>query len=149
MSDNWLQLVPADPHFQPSIEMAEGARTLFASFVPDADEVTYSLKDSIEFFHPMANWSGVECPSCGVDAEPWWEEAMQQGAQEIFNYLFVTSPCCNSRVSLNDLHYIWPATFGRFVLEAMNPNVSGLTPDQELALSQCLGSRVRTIWVHV
>lgn len=80
MSDNWLRLVPADPQFQPSADLAEAVRKLFAAFVPGADEVSFSFKDQIEFFHPLANWSGVVCPACGKDAESWWEEAMQAGA---------------------------------------------------------------------
>lgn len=61
----------------------------------------------------------------------------------------VTAPCCGTRLSLNELHYLWPAAFGRFVLEALNPNIRDLTPDQELALSQLMGCTVRKIWVHV
>ena len=149
MSDNWLQLVPVDPQFLPSPGAAEGARRLLLSFAPESESVTAKFEDHVEFFHPMGNWSGVECPSCGADAEPWWEDAMRSGAQTHFEDLMVTAPCCGSRVSLNELRYIWPAAFGRFVLEAMNPNVRDITPDQELALSRALGSLVRKVWVHL
>jgi len=149
MSDNWLQFVPVDPQFLPSADAAEVARRLLAEFAPDSESVTASFKDHIEFFHPMGNWSGVECPSCGADAEPWWLEAMQNGAETHFENLLVTAPCCGARVSLNELRYLWPAAFGRFVLEAMNPNVRDITPEQELALSKALGSLLHRIWVHL
>lgn len=122
---------------------------LFASFVPDADEVTFNFKEQTEFFHPMANWSGVECPSCGADAEPWWYDAMQERSETNFEDLVVTAPCCGSCASLNELRYVWPAAFGRFVLEALNPNVRDLSPDQERALSQLIGCGIRKIWVHI
>lgn len=149
MSDNWLQFVPIDPQFLPSAEAAEGARRLLASFVPDSESVTASFKDHVEFFHPMGNWSGVGCPSCGAEAESWWEDAMRNSAETQFQDLFVTAPCCGSRVSLNELRYLWPAAFGRFVLEAMNPNVRDITAEQELALSSELGSLLHKIWVHL
>lgn len=146
MSDNWLQFVPTDPQFIPSAEAAESARHLFASFVPESEEVTASTKDEIEFFHPMGNWSGVECPLCGADLEPWWEEAMERCAETQFKDLVTTVLCCGSRLSLNELRYVWPAAFARFVLEAMNPNVRDITQDQELALSNAVGCSLRKIW---
>ena len=69
MSDNWLQLVPTDPLFRPRPEQAQRARELLASFVPGAVEVSAEAKDRIEFVDPGSNWSGVECPACGADAE--------------------------------------------------------------------------------
>lgn len=149
MSDNWLQLVPYDPEYQPSIDVAEKARSLFESFVPDAEKVIFSIKDSTEFFHPMANWSGVECPICGADLESWWGLEMQERSTSNYQNLVVTSPCCGSPVSLNELRYRWPAGFGRFVLEAMNPNIRDLTPSQENALSQSACCSLRKIWVHI
>lgn len=149
MSDNWLQLVPADPQFLPSPEAAERARTLLASFAPDSESITAEFKEHVEFFHPGGNWSGVECPSCGANAEPWWEDAMRRSEQSHFEDLTVTTPCCKSRVSLNELRYLWPAAFGHFVLEAMNPNVKDITAEQELSLSRALGSLVHKVWVHI
>ena len=149
MSDNWLQLIPSNPSFQPSAEAAKHAEQLFASFVPDADEVSASFKNSVEFFHPGANWSGVKCPSCGAEAELWWVGAMQHGAETQFQDLVVTTPCCGSRVSLNDLQYVWPAAFGRFVLEALNPNIKDITINQEQLISSCIGCGLRKVWVHI
>jgi len=52
-------------------------------------------------------------------------------------------------VSLNDLHYIWPAGFGRFVIEALNPGVRDLQPAEDDQLRQTLGCDLRKIWVHL
>jgi hypothetical protein len=71
MSDNWLQFIPTDPYFQPSVEAAEDARELLATFVPDSEEVTVDPKETVEFFHPGGNWSGVNCPGCDADLEEW------------------------------------------------------------------------------
>ncbi|GLQ98856.1 hypothetical protein [Dyella mobilis] len=149
MSDNWLQYIPGDPTFQPSHEQAEKARSLLASYVPDADEVSVAFTETIEFFDPGANWSGVTCPACGADAEPWWLEAMDAASHEGFSNLFVTAQCCGKRVSLNELHYNWPCAFGRFALQAMNPNVRELTPAQESALAETVGHGLRKVWMHL
>jgi hypothetical protein len=149
MSDNWLQFIPTDPEFQPSTDSAETARRLLASFVPEADEVNAEFKPYLEFFHPGGNWSGVKCPACATDLEAWWNDAMATASETAFRDLSVTTPCCGAVTSLNDLTYVWPAGFARFVLEAMNPNVENLTLAQEEQLAKRLGGRLRKIWVHI
>jgi hypothetical protein len=149
MSDNWLQFVPADPAYQPSRQAAEDARILLTAFVPGAQSVLASFKKSVEFFHPGGNWSGVECPACGADAESWWEDAMEVASRDDFSNLLVTASCCGTEVSLNELRYVWPAAFGCFALEAMNPDVRDLSPDEELQLQKSLGCGLRKVWVHL
>ena len=148
MSDNWLQFIPAEPNFRPSADAAERARELLVMFVPDSDEVSAKFEEAITFFDPGANWSGVACPTCGSDVETWWQEAMTASYKDGFRDLGVLTPCCGAKVSLNDLRYVWPAAFGRFALEAMNPNVRDLQPGQEEQLSQALGCELRKVWVH-
>jgi hypothetical protein len=149
MSDSWLQFIPVDAEYQPSPEAAECARVLLVAFTPEADTVSFEFKPSVEFFHPGANWSGVECPVCGADAELWWGEAMEVAHSEGFRNLLTTAGCCGAQVSLNNLNYVWPAGFGRFVLEAMNPNVQSLNPGEEVELAAALGCTLRKIWVHI
>jgi len=149
MSDNWLQFVPTDPEFQPSAMAAERARVLFSSFAPQSDEIVASFKNSTEFFHPGGNWSGVQCSACGANAKPWWSDAMDAASQNNFKNLTVVAQCCGANVSLNELKYVWPAAFGRFALEAMNPNLRDLAPDQESALSAAIGHSLRKVWVHL
>lgn len=146
MSDDWIQFVPADPKAQPTKEAADKAVRLLKSFAPDADEVTATFTEDTEFFHPGVNWSGVRCPVCGADVELWWEDAMDR---ESFSDLTVQTPCCRSHTSLNDLHYVWPAAFGRFVVEAMNANIGETTAEQERALSDALGLQLRKVLVHL
>ena len=134
MSDNWLKFIPVDPSWQPTPDAADQAAELLASMAPDG-EISVDFMEKIELFHPYGNWSGVECPSCGADAEGWWGDAVSRAAELDFTKLEVTTPCCGSTVSLNDLHYVWPTAFGRFVLEAMNPNIENTTAEQGRRLS--------------
>jgi len=126
MSDNWLQYIPKKPQFRPSAQAAAEAESLLSLFMPEAETVEAKFMSGVSFFHPGGNWSGVHCPACGADAEAWWNEAMEAAAKSQFKNLRCVAVCCNATVSLNGLKYLWPAAFGSFVLEAMNPNLRNL-----------------------
>jgi hypothetical protein len=149
MSDNYLRLIPTDPQYVPSSEAAEVARQRLARLVPDADEVTTVVTDHAEFVDAGINFERVDCPNCGRELDQeWWTERMDEAAGGHFSALQVTTPCCSWQVSLNDLTYVWPVGFARFVLEALNPNVKDL-PEGALAdLGTALGTPLRQIWVH-
>jgi hypothetical protein len=149
MSDNVLQLIPTDPQFQPAPEGAKQARKLLMTFTPQADSVTARFAESVEFFHPGSNGLEIHCPACGADASDWWAGAMDTAWESHFDNLTATAHCCGASVSLNDLRYDGPAGFGRFVLEARNPNISDLSPSQLALLQTTLGCTVRQIWVRI
>lgn len=149
MSDNILRYVPADPFWQPSSENASKAVSLLKSIAPEADAVEPNFEDKVRFYDPGQNWSGVECSNCGADAEQWWGDAMDKAFANELEDLNIEAPCCGTTVSLNNLRYIWPAAFGRFALEALNPNIADTTEEQDLQIAGCLGTSLRKIWVRV
>lgn len=149
MSDSWLQLIPVDPSFRPEVPAASQARELLASVLPEAEEVSASFRESVEFFDAGGNWSGVMCPVCGADAEPWWAEAMDRAHRSGFSDLMTKAGCCGASVSLNELRYVWPAGFGSFCLEAMNPNVTELEESALRQIEEVLGTPLRGIWMHL
>ena len=149
MSDNVLRFIPTDANWTPSQDNAAAAAELLQGMVASSAEITTSFPDEITFFDPGGNWSGVECPACGADAESWFWEAFDEAASKGFMDLSVTTPCCSKEASLNTLHYKWPAGFGRFALEALNPGIADTTSEQVSDLAQCLGSPLTKIWVHI
>lgn len=149
MSDNWLRYVPLDPKYQPSPAQAHAAERLLTSFFPMAEEVQSEFTEHPTFVHPGANWSGVNCSSCGADAEDWWGNAMSAAADSDFNNLTSVAPCCGARISLNELHYGWPCAFGRYVLEAKNPNEKSLSEEQAKLLADAVGCSIKEIPVHI
>jgi hypothetical protein len=150
MSDNWLMFIPIDPEMLPSRAAADRSVELLRTFAPEArGEVLATFAEKTEFHSGGANWSGVNCPKCKTDIEDWWKDAMDNASESAFNNLSVTTPCCGHSTTLNDLDYVWPAGFARFVLEAMNPNISQTTEDQDRALSEALGLKLRKIWMHI
>jgi hypothetical protein len=149
MSDNLLRLIATDPEFAPSPESAEVARRQLARLVPDAEEVRAVLTDDVIFIDAGINFERVRCPGCGRELdEEWWTEQMDNASTAKFSSLEITTPCCASRVSLNDLTYEWPVGFARFILEARNPNVKDLPDDAIAALGAALGTPLRRIWAH-
>ncbi|MBI5927607.1 MAG: hypothetical protein HY836_18625 [Aquabacterium sp.] len=149
MSDSFLFYVPTDPGFQPTPHSAEAAKALLSEYFPDAESVEAEFFDSPEFFDGASNWSGVTCHVCGADAGPWWTDAMEKAAASQFDTLTLTSPCCKNHISLNDLNYGWPTAFGRFALEAENPDSEGLPHEQLALLEATLGCTLKEIPAHV
>src|SRR5262245_9441285 len=112
--------------------MQTEAHRLYESFVPDADEVNIYLTDGVRFVDQGSNFESVACPKCGTKLDiDWWNMAMTRACgvdadvevwdnglfsedEPMFTNLTVTVPCCGSTLSLNDLHYDWPAGFARF-----------------------------------
>lgn len=149
MSETILRYVPQDPFWQPSDAGAEKAISFLKTLAPQADSVEALFEDEVIFYDPGENWSGIECNACGADAEPWWNDAMDVAYAGGFRKLDVKAACCGANTSLNDLRYVWPAAFGRFALEALNPNIDDPTQEQERELSRCLGAPLRKIWVRL
>lgn len=149
MSDNWLQYVPKNPTYRPSADADERARQLLSAFLPNAEEVESRFEEKVSFFHPGSNWSGVQCTACGANAEPWWGDAMEQASKDDFENLQCTALCCGGSVTLNGLKYLWPAAFGSYVLEALNPNSTGLSLSQHAELRGALGCELVEIPLHL
>ncbi len=114
-----------------------------------ASDVVCHIKEQVVFVDAGGNWDGVHCPSCGADAEGWWSDAMEVAAESGFENLRVIAACCGADVSLNELRYGWPVAFGRFFLEAANPNVAGISEQALQQLGDAVGGPMRQIQVHV
>ena len=121
MSDNILSVIPTDPWFVPDAGAQMIGHGLFSSFIVKADEINVIISDEVRFVDPGDNFVSVVCPVCGTDLGSWWQEAMDSAYENQFTDLNITTPCCNSVGSLNDLIYDWPAGFATFILEARNP----------------------------
>ncbi|HEX4180984.1 MAG TPA: hypothetical protein VHY32_09355 [Caulobacteraceae bacterium] len=149
MSDNWLQFVPVELGRQPTQEAAERAVAILSEFTrPLNDDACARFTDEIEFVSPGVNWESVTCPACRADLWPWWADVSNAAAENQFRDLSIITPCCGARTSLHDLHYDWPAGFGKFVLESMNPEAD-TSPEVERLLEECLGMKLRKVWMHI
>lgn len=149
MSDYCIRLVPEHETFLPEREAADRAAAALRRFTPDADQVTFTFSERVEFIDAGAHWEGVRCPSCNTDIDDWWPEQMSEASDRGFSDLSCVTPCSGQATSLNALHYPWLVAFGRFVLEAMNPNIRALTAAQEAEIESILGTSVKQVWQHI
>lgn len=149
MSDNYLHLVPNDPHWQPNDTAAEQAVEIARGLFPRAEHVGVEYKDEVTFFDAGANTESVHCAFCGGDLEDWWGDAMGQAATSDFSDLTIVTPCCGKSTSLNDLRYVWPAAFGMCALMVVNPGETSIGDDQLRRIERAIGSPLRVIWQHL
>lgn len=150
MSDNWIALVPEDPRFVPDPAKQLRARDRFAEIAPEADEIEIKLSETVEFFDCGANFERIRCPSCASEiALPWWQHRMDEDYGEGFNLATYATPCCRASCTLHELVYEWPQGFGRFALDAMNPNLGKLEDKYKRELEEILGTKLRVIYQHI
>jgi hypothetical protein len=57
--------------------------------------------------------------------------------------------CCGAAYTLHDLVYEWPQGFGRFALNAMNPNIGKLEERDKQEFEKILGTKLRVIYQHL
>src|SRR5262249_58649745 len=96
------------------------------------------------------NHERILCPSCGVEIPTeWWQERMDEDYENGFKLAAYPVPCCNARKTLHELSYEWPQGFGRFALDAMNPNIGRLKDEYKEEFENILGTTLRVIYRHL
>jgi hypothetical protein len=149
MSDNWIALIPKDPRFVPNAAARRQARDRFAEIAPEADEIEAAVSENVKFYDCGGNFEGVCCPSCGSEVMAWWKERMDEDYDGGFKLASYAMPCCDERCTLDELVYEWPQGFGRFVLQAMNPNIGELDDRYRREFEEILGTELRVIYQHI
>lgn len=153
MSDNYLTVIPTDPHWQPGTDAADRAVTVLCGMLPDDDArrgLEVRWHDTVEVVSCGTNLETVSCPHCGGEfALDWWAEAVSELYAEGFPTLMVAVPCCEVETSLNELVYDWPMGFARFRIEVLYPNRAWLSNEELASLTGALGHPLRQILIHI
>jgi hypothetical protein len=150
MSDNWIILIPEDPRYLPSVASQERARQRFLEIAPDADEIEIQATENVVFFDCGGNLERILCPSCRAEIPiPWWTATMDSDYDGGFRLEKYAVPCCGELFTLHELHYEWPEGFGRFGLDAMNPNLGLLDETYKREFEEILGTPLRVIYQHI
>lgn len=91
----------------------------------------------------------IVCPACGtVLDDQWWMKVVDRAYNNgKFTDLTVSTPCCDTLCSLNELVYDWPMGFACFVLEAVSP-LTDIGNRQQDLLEQILQCKLRKIWAR-
>lgn len=150
MSDNWITIIPEDPHCVPPKECQMQAQALMGQFAPYAEDVEIKVSGRVEFFDCGCNLERILCPSCRHEiAIEWWQGAMDADCGQGFKLERYKAPCCGAEHALNELVYDWPQGFGRFAIDVMNPGIAQLNEAQKGQLEQVLGTRIQIIYQHL
>jgi NAD-dependent SIR2 family protein deacetylase len=150
MSDNWIALIPEDPRLVPDQAKIQRARDRFAEIAPDADEIEVKISETVKFFDCGGNFERVRCPACQLEIPiEWWQNRMSEDYGDGFKLAAYQTPCCGAHSTLHELVYEWPQGFGRFALDAMNPNIGELEERYKAEFEAILGTKLRVIYQHI
>ncbi len=151
MSDNWITLIPESPNMIPDKKCQLAAQKRFQEIATDADEIKIKIFDKCSFFDCGSNFQKIRCPSCKSEiAIEWWNGKIDEDyVNDGFELNTYQTPCCKSSHTLHDLIYDWPQGFGRFAIEAMNPNIGELKNEIKEDLENLLRTKIRVIYQHI
>ena len=148
MSDNWIVLIPENPRHVPEKERQDFARIRFQEICPDA-VIEVKVFEEIQFFDCGSNFERIVCPVCASEISmDWWQDLMDKEFDALCPLEKKPTPCCGAMHTLHELRYDWPQGFGRFSLEAMNPNTGLLEDGDKAELEKILGCSLRVIYSH-
>ncbi len=151
MSDNWIILIPEDSLFVPTAASQQLAEDRLRRLAPHADEVRSQVSHSIKFHDCGVNLEKVSCPHCGCYInQGWWQDAMDQDFDGTgFKMHDQVLPCCGAKATLHGLKYYFQQGYGKYSLEAMNPDLGELTSSQAHDFEVILGCTLRVIYQHI
>jgi hypothetical protein len=154
VSDTWLVIFPAHPHWVPSPEQESRAAGAVARLVPTriAQQPEIVRTDSIEFIDAGGNFEAIRCPLCGRELDvAWWQDRMdeQYSTDSGFRLETITAPCCGGSTALHELAYEWPLGFARWSAQVLYPDRSWLTAAELMEIGEALGRPVRQTFRHI
>jgi hypothetical protein len=153
MSDHSIVLVPEESEFVPSAEAQEKAVALMRSLVRPVvrwSDVKAQVTTDIRFIDCGENFERVVCPICSAELDMrWWAARLDHEFAHKFPLPEIELPCCGAMKRLNQLIYEFPQAFGRFSLEAMNPNIGELSEEALDEFEAVLGCRLSVVYRHV
>ena len=151
MSTDYLRIIPETPDFVPDEGRQKRVVSYLRSIAADAEDVTASVSEHIEFVDCGCNFESIACPSCGVRVElkhwhAWMDEDFDEKGFVLTQHILL---CCGTRHTLHELRYESPQGFARFKVSAMNPMIGRLTAEQHSHFELVLDSPARVIYQHI
>lgn len=152
MSDHWIALIPEDPWFVPDEAKQRQARDRLALIAPNANDIGITVSEKVQFNDCGENFEHICCPSCESEITvSWWQDRMDEDYENGDGFILATyvMPCCGVKLTLHELKYEWSQGFGRFKLDAMNPDIGLLNDQHKIELEEILGTKLRVIYQHL
>jgi len=152
MSDHWIGIIPREADFVPSAEAVAVAEAYFAEIAPEAEDVVSEVAGAVRFRDCGGNFESIRCPVCDADVSiDWWSDQLDDEDSWVgdFGNKPLRLPCGHTAKSLNDLRYRFEQGFSRIILNAMNPYIGELKPEQVRRFEEILGCPVKVINRHI
>ena len=148
ISDCIVKILPADPFCRVPAGALRDAKTFLETHLR-CDFVEMEANDTPVFVDCGANLERISCPLCGAEIDfAWWGEVMDSASENAFAVLEAEMPCCQKKVSLNDLNYDFPCGFACCFVSIFNPEQD---VDDKLigAVRDIWGVNVRVVKAHL
>lgn len=151
MSDDYIKLVPRSPFARPDDDNLTQAVEWLGRVSPSNDGVEVICDAKPQFHDAGGNWEKTFCPVCRKEVlTDWWQDRMEEDFDgEGFRLASYAMPCCNARLTLNDLDYDWDQAFGVVAVIGQNLNVGRLSPDQIGDAEQLMGTPLTIVYCHL
>ena len=155
MSDQIIKIIPCDPHFVLNMpndsDKAKKINDILQHIKSDTiahNEISTTFGQQPAFIDCGSNLASISCPNCNQEISfEWWGQAMDNAHASNFEGLTVTTPCCNTKTSLNNLEYDMPCGFASFYISIANPKAEPTQNDLE-QIEGVLGVPVKTVIAH-
>lgn len=154
MSVDFTRIIPTDPWWVPTAAQADAAVAVVDHIMNERrGELEIKAPGRVEFVDAGANWETAYCPSCRYELGTRWtvdQISAAYDAEKGYGSLTITTPCCASEISLNDVDYRWQQGFASWWISVRDANRGTALSDNELEhIEVALGHRVREINSHL
>ncbi len=142
-----LRVISTTPSYTATPQQEQQAKIFLKQIYPN-NKVESFVKDTIEFVDQGQNFDSIICTFCKKEINTeFWQDAMEAAEKNNFTDLTIRTPCCQKKSSLNDLKYVEPAGFAKFILSVDDPQA--LLNETEIStLQNLLNTRLRIIIAH-
>ena len=148
MSDVIEKIIPVDPFIKIPIDDLQSARELI-SYKVAYDSITIDTSEYPVFIDCGGNLESISCPKCGAQISfDVWGELMDKAYESSFSDLDVMLPCCNSKVSLNDLNYNHECGFSHCAISILNPQKT-IDEDLRESIESLLRTKIKIVHAHI
>lgn len=146
MSENYLVVIPRDPHADLP-KTAQKVRHLLAQMA-DTDQARVKDYGKLQFIDCGEAFEHVACPSCKTQLSiAKWHALMDQDwhGEDGFHLQSLKMPCCSVSHSIDALTYVTPQGFSKWLISAKATNRSTLSHEELATLEAAAGMPLRAI----
>lgn len=152
MSDNYIIIIPAEPHYVPAAHQVAALKETLRQWMPEAEAFEAETSANVEFRDCGSNFEYVRCGECHQQLTiAQWHVLMDKDYDlthgfQLQRYRLM---CCGNLAGVDQLEYSFAQGFSRFMLTVVNPRFGPLNTQHVGTLHYLLGCSPIVIYRHV